>query len=119
MTVLIVDDSPLIIARIIELLEDVDVITDLKTCGTYHHAIKLLNSYTPRVILLDINLPDRNGIEILQYAKAFFPETIIIMVTNNCSKHYRDLCFKMGADDFIDKSSDFEDIPAILSSVAS
>lgn len=118
MTVLIVDDSPIIITKMIELIEDVKTITALKTCGTYDSAIELLNNYTPNVILLDINLPGTSGIELLKYTKAYLPNTFVIIVTNQGSEYYKERCFKIGADHFVDKSKDFDKIPSILSSLA-
>jgi DNA-binding NarL/FixJ family response regulator len=118
MTVLIVDDSPLILSKISELLEDVEAITTLKTCGSYASAVAEFDSCHPKIALLDINLPDKSGIELLQYVKAKAPETTVIMFTNHSSDYYRKLCLQIGADHFLDKSKDFDNIPLILSSLS-
>lgn len=118
MTVLIVDDSRLIITKMTEMLEEVDSVTALKSCGTYAEAIDLINSFKPVVSLLDINLPDKSGIELLRYVKINSPETTVIMFTNQSTDHYKKLCLKMGANHFLDKSKDFESIPAILTSLS-
>lgn len=116
MTVLIVDDSPLIIAKIVELLEDIEAITSVKTCGTYSDAVDMIDTYRPLLVLLDINLPDKNGIELLRYIKSNLPKIIVIMVTNQSSEYYKKLCFKMGADHFVDKSKDFEQLTSLVTS---
>ena len=36
------------------------------------------------------------------------------MVTNKVSEYYKDMCMQKGADHFIDKSKEFENIPTIL-----
>ena len=118
MTVLIVDDSPLIVTKVTELLEDFNSITALKTCGSYAHAVREIEIKHPKVALLDINLPDKSGIELLKYVKAKSPETTIIMFTNQSSDYYRKLCFNMGAHYFLDKSQDFDNIPMILSTLS-
>src|SRR5947209_2024369 len=107
MTVLIVDDSRLIVTKITELLEDVKTITSLRACGSYAHAIRLINSIKPGVALLDINLPDKSGIDLLKYLKRHSPATTVIMFSNQSSDYYKSLCFKMGAHHFLDKSNDF------------
>ena len=118
MTVFIVDDSPLILSKVAELLEEVDGINSLKTCGTYTGAVKEFNAYRPSHILIDINLPDGSGIELLQHVKKTSPQTTVIMFTNMSGEYYQKLCLNMGADYFIDKSKDFERIPSILASLS-
>jgi DNA-binding NarL/FixJ family response regulator len=116
MKILIVDDSPLIIARIIELINNVKGVFAIKTCGTFTDAIQLLQEFQPNVILSDISLPDKSGIELLRYTKNNFPLAIVIMVSNENS-HYASLCLQMGAHYYIDKSKEFDKIPGIISSV--
>lgn len=117
MKVLIVDDSPLIIEKITELLEDIKSITHLISCGTYAHALVLLNELKPDVAILDVNLPDGSGIEMLKYLKSKNSETTVIMCTNQGSDHYRELLIKLGANFFIDKSKDFEKLPSLIASL--
>jgi DNA-binding NarL/FixJ family response regulator len=117
MTVLIVDDSPLIIQKINELLADVLNIGHITGCGTHHEAVKLMDELMPAVAILDINLPDKSGMEVLSYIKRNHPKTIVIMCTNQHSSYYREECLKLGANFFIDKSKDFEKIPQLISSL--
>lgn len=118
MPVLIVDDSPLIIIKITELLEDFNAVTILKACRSYAEAVNELEFYLPKIALLDINLPDKSGIELLQFIKGKSPETIVIMFTNQSSDYYKKLCLNKGADYFLDKSKDFDHIPLILTSLS-
>jgi DNA-binding NarL/FixJ family response regulator len=116
MKVLVVDDSPLIIARIIELLNDIKRVSTIKTCGTFTDAIQLLQEFQPDVTLFDINLPDKSGIELLRYTKNNFPSVIVIMVSNE-TIHYASRCLQMGAHYYVDKSKEFDKIPGIISSL--
>jgi DNA-binding NarL/FixJ family response regulator len=118
MKILLVDDSQLILTKIKELLEEVEFISSIKTCRGYDDAVELMDTFNPKVLLLDINLPGKSGIELLRYTKANKPKARIIMVSNQSGKYYRDLCFELGADGFIDKSKDFADIPDILFSLS-
>jgi DNA-binding response OmpR family regulator len=117
MTVLIVDDSSLIINKITEMLEDLPIVTDIKTSGTYELAVECFDYYKPDVVLLDINLPDKSGIEFLKYCKTILPRTVVIMVSNQSSEYYKNICLHAGASYFLDKSKDFEKIPSILVSL--
>ena len=117
MTVLIVDDSPLIIQKIDELLQELAITLKLISCGTHSEAIELLDEFRPSVVIVDINLPDKSGIEVLTSIKRNHPKTIVIMCTNQVSNYYREQCFKLGASYFIDKSKDFENIPRLIYSL--
>jgi DNA-binding NarL/FixJ family response regulator len=118
MNILVVDDSQLILTKITELLSDVHSITTLKTCGSYDQAVRYFETDKPSIALLDINLPGKSGIELLQYFKSKAPETTVIMFSNQSSDYYKKLCFSMGADHFLDKSKDFDHIPSILISLS-
>ena len=119
MTLMIVDDSPLIVIKTRELLEDVAGITGIESCGTYAEAIKLLSQYKPHLALLDINLPDKSGIELLKYIRANFPATVVIMVTNQNGDFYKNRSMQLGAHHYIDKSKDFEKLSGLVSSYCS
>jgi len=68
------------------------------------------------VVLLDINLPDKSGIELLRLIQERHPETAVLMISNNADQYYRNICKKLGARYFLDKSTDIDLIPSILSS---
>jgi len=44
-------------------------------------ALRLFDSERPAAVLLDINLPDRSGLEVLREIKGRDPEAVVIMVT--------------------------------------
>ncbi len=111
--ILLVDDSPLIIERLISMLEDLKI-HSLFCCGTVFEAREILTRLVPDVVVLDINLSDGSGIDLLEMAKSQNPGTIVIMLTNKSGAYYRKLCKTMGADHFLDKSTDFEMVPGII-----
>jgi DNA-binding NarL/FixJ family response regulator len=117
-TVLIVDDSPLIMDRLTEILEDMDCVGVISKASDYGQAIKILAEEKTDIALLDIHLPGKNGIELLQFIKAKYKHIKVIMLTNQSSIYYRDICAKEDASHFIDKSKEFENIPDIVSSFA-
>ncbi len=115
--VLVVEDSLMIIKRILDLLEEVKNIKLVVHAANYFESIKMINEIDADIVLLDINLPDKSGIELLKEIKQIRPHIKIIMLTNHASDNYRDLCAYMGADFFLDKSNDFEKIPATIASL--
>jgi DNA-binding NarL/FixJ family response regulator len=115
--ILIVDDSPIIIDRLITILETITAAHEVLTCASYQQAIKTVNEKDPDVAVLDINLPDGNGIGLLRYIRRHKPAIPVIMFTNQSTEFYRQLCLREGAAFFIDKSSGFETLSDIISSL--
>jgi DNA-binding NarL/FixJ family response regulator len=112
--ILLFYDSPIIIARLQSYFEDLPNIGELKSAGSYAGALRRLSQRQPDILLLDIHLPDKSGIELLRYVRDAYPAVTVIMLSNQSSTHYRTLCQVLGAAHFIDKSTEFEELPAIL-----
>jgi DNA-binding NarL/FixJ family response regulator len=114
-TVLIVDDSILILERMIPLMEEIENISFVIHAASYKEGLEVLSRLTPDMVLLDINLPDKSGIELLRLIKERHLEIAVLMISNNAGPYYRDICKKLGAQDFLDKSTDIDLIPSVLS----
>jgi len=113
---LIVDDSPLIVSRLRNLLEGLPGLAGIGSAGTVAEAIRRLGELPlPDIILLDINLPDGTGLDLLRFLHAHHPGIVVIMQTNQHGLFYRNLCLQLGASYFVDKSTEFEYIPSIVS----
>jgi DNA-binding NarL/FixJ family response regulator len=113
-TVLIVDDSILIMERMIPIMEEIENISFVVHAGSYQEGIEVLNQLTPDMVLLDINLPDRSGIELLRIIRERNLEIAVLMISNHADQYYRDICKKLGARYFLDKSTDIDLIPSVL-----
>jgi DNA-binding NarL/FixJ family response regulator len=114
-TVLIVDDSMLIIERMIPLLEEIENISFVVHAGNYKEGLEVLSRLTPDMVLLDINLPDKSGIELLRVIHERHLEIAVLMISNNADQYYRNICKKLGAQYFLDKSTDIDLLPSVLS----
>ena len=116
-TLLIVDDSALIIERLIDMFKESPVVKNILTAGNYLEAVEELSENKIDVVLLDIQLQGKNGIELLEFIVEKDPEVKVIMLTNLVSNYYKKLCENKGAVHFIDKSKDFELVPRIINSL--
>jgi DNA-binding NarL/FixJ family response regulator len=117
LVVLIVDDSLLIVERLIELLNDMDNIQIVIYADNYKEGLDLLKGIKPDVVLLDINLPDKSGIELLRHIHHQRVHPKVIMITNQATEYYKKICSSLGADYFFDKSNEFERIPETIASI--
>jgi DNA-binding NarL/FixJ family response regulator len=112
--ILIVDDNMNFVDRMITLLEETNNIGFIHVASNYDEARRLLASEEPDVVLLDINLPGKNGIELLRLIRQNNKECEVIMITNHADEYYRQQCQDLGAKHFLDKSRDFGLVPSII-----
>ncbi|MEP6710808.1 MAG: response regulator transcription factor [Ferruginibacter sp.] len=117
--VLIVDDALLVVERLAETISELECVSQVAVATGYDEAIGLIISGKPDIVLLDIHLPEKSGIEILKFVKKSHPGVITVMLTNQSSYNYKILCEQLGSDHFVDKSSEFENIPEIIESYSS
>lgn len=114
LVILIVDDNMCFVQRIICMLEELNNIGYINVAGDYNQALKFLEEERPDVVLLDINLPGKSGIELLRRIKGSGSKSEVIMVSNHADDYYRRQCRDLGAKHFLDKSNEFGMVPEII-----
>ncbi len=112
--VLIVDDSKQIRGRLSAMLSESSQIHIIGQAGNYQEALDVMQRQTPDIIVLDICLPGRSGIELLKEIKARRPAVTVIMLTNYDYEEYRRQCEFIGADHFLNKALEFDKIADII-----
>jgi DNA-binding NarL/FixJ family response regulator len=112
--ILIVDDNLNFVDRMINLLEEEANISHTIIATDFEETRIQFDLEQPDVVLLDINLPGKNGIEVLKFIRDKDIKCEVIMITNHFDEYYRQQCFDLGAKHFIDKSNDFGRVPAII-----
>jgi DNA-binding NarL/FixJ family response regulator len=118
LVILIVDDSELIVEKMIGLLEDQDHIRIIIQASSYPEAAILIDEIQPDVILMDIVLRERTGIDLLRSIQEKYQGSMLpVILTNHAGQHYRDACRKLGAQYFFDKSNEFECVPALINEI--
>ena len=101
--ILIVDDEVKackLLKRILELDENE---YEVMTSHSGEDALKKVKTFKPTLILLDIKMPDIDGMEVLKQVRKFDKKVGIVMLTAIIDKDVADEAFRMGADDFISK----------------
>lgn len=100
--VLIVEDDKTMIGLLKTLLEMEGCKVTSYTQLTQMPITESIRQISPDVILMDVNLRDADGMEILQNIRA--DETMSgIRIIMSSGSDYRDLCLRLGADDFLMK----------------
>jgi DNA-binding NtrC family response regulator len=81
---------------------------------TGKEGLALIDKQHPRIALVDLKLPDINGIELLKSIKAASPETIIILISGYATIDAAAEAIKHGAYDFIAKPFNFDELELTL-----
>jgi DNA-binding NtrC family response regulator len=112
--ILIVDDEPSIVAGLTALLEDD---WDVRSAETGRTAITTFAEFSPDVVLLDVNLPDTTGIELLHQLKMYSETTAVIMMSGQGTHERVIESMKLGAETFLLKPFDYATLSATLEQV--
>jgi DNA-binding NarL/FixJ family response regulator len=116
-SLLIVDDNIHFVNRMISMLSEVDDVVHIHTAHHSDEAFLMLDK-RPDLILLDINMPGKNGVDLLKRIKSSARNCEVIMVSNYAGEYYRETCKKLGALEFLDKTNDFELVPSLVRNFA-
>lgn len=116
--ILIVDDNMYFVDRMISLLQETDSPRQIYAANNYDEARRLFAEVNPDIVLLDINLPGKNGLEILKMIRSENTFSTVLMLTNHADTYYRQQCMELGANYFLDKSEDFGLVPDIVNQLS-
>lgn len=83
---------------------------EVSEAGTVAEAISVYDSDPPAAVLLDINLPDGSGLDILTEIKRKTPNAVVIMVTGRVLADEAIAALRGGAYDFIGKPVDLDEL---------
>src|ERR671938_1773803 len=77
-------------------------------------ALELLREGPADLIISDVKMPDMNGIELLRRVREFLPDAGVVMMTAFATVETAREAFKLGADDFIQKPFDVDELKLIV-----
>ncbi len=113
-SVMVIDDSLIVRERLISLLSEIPGVEIVGQADNAASALDALPRLKPSVIILDISMPGGSGFVVLEHLQNHPPAPLIIVLTNYDHELYRKRAIKLGADYFFDKSSQFNEIKAVL-----
>ncbi len=112
---LIVEDNPFIGKKIFNAAKEVSGIEHIYITESLQEATSFLNETNFKLVILDLNLPDGNGIELLKWLKEKKIESKVFVFS--ASTELKKICLKYGAFAFFDKASDFDELIEALKKV--
>ena len=116
--VFIVEDSALVRQRLVETLTALNHVKFVGHAASVREALEWIPLARPHVVLLDLGLPDGSGLQVLKAIQAMSPPPAVAIFTNYATASLRERCLAAGAQAFLDKSHEFNRIPAVIAELA-
>ncbi len=116
--VVIVDDHAIVRRGIRQIVADHPAIEVIGDAGDYSELMKLLRERECDVVLLDIAIPGKNGIEILKAVRERYPKVRALMFSTYPEDQYAVRALKAGASGYLNKSSAPERLLEAIQQVA-
>jgi len=116
--VLIADDHPLVRGGLRELLARQPGIQIVGEAEDYASIMRCLRGTDCDVLVLDIVLPGRDGIDVLRIVKSGWPRVRVLMISGLQESHFGVRALRAGADGYVSKLSDPEVIAHAVTTVA-
>lgn len=116
--VMIVDDHDILRSGIKQILSNTDNIEVIAEAENASEAIKIAKSLAADVMLLDISLPDRNGIEALKVIKRDNPKMNVLMLSMYMEDQYAIRSIKSGASGYLCKHSASDELINAIQTLA-
>ena len=114
MRVLLVEDSRLLAEHLLEQLKSIPWVESLGVVDTEKDAIDAVLTQLPDLIILDLHLKQGTGFGVLASLAKMSRAPTAIVLTNYDLPQYRERATSLGAKYFLDKSNEFDRLPAII-----
>jgi DNA-binding NarL/FixJ family response regulator len=123
--VLLVDDHVIVRQGLRQVLADVEGIQVVDEAPDGAEALHLIRQWMDQVdgpgldvVMLDIALPGRDGLDVLKQIKAEYPKLGVVMLSTYPDRQFAVRCLRAGAQAYLNKSADPDDMVAAIRKVA-
>ena len=119
-TVVIADDHPILLRGMTELISNMDGFELLGSATNGRDAVTMCIEWKPDIVLLDIAMPELNGLEAAKRIRKHSPATKIILASTYLKEEeYLRKAIALKIDGFVDKTEPEENYPKILKEIVS
>ncbi len=116
-SILIADDHEVVIAGIKSSLRDREGFDVIGEALDGRQALELVASLKPDIVIMDISMPNLNGVEATRQIKKLFPDTRVIIYTVFPNEEYVIELFKAGISGYVLKQDPFSDLILAINAV--
>ena len=105
---LIAEDEPAIRRVLIKIIQETFEDIELLEAADGIHALEQLSAHECDVLLCDIKMPKKDGLEVLQWVREHQPRVSVVMISGHGDLETAVACMRMGARDYIAKPPDLK-----------
>jgi DNA-binding NarL/FixJ family response regulator len=116
--IVLVDDHPLYREGVKKAITSFSDLTIVGEAGNGHDGMDLIRNTLPDVAILDVNLPDENGLQISRRVGSEVPDTKIVLLTGYTDSEQPLHAFRAGAHAYCSKDIEHEQLADIIRTVA-
>jgi DNA-binding NarL/FixJ family response regulator len=116
--VLLVEDSPLVCERLERLVAAIPGAVTVGRASGADEAVGRILAERPDAVMLDLNLAQGSGFDVLRVLREQAPEIDCYVLSNFCAEPYRRRAKRLGARGFFDKTTEFERMREVLAARA-
>jgi DNA-binding NarL/FixJ family response regulator len=116
-TVLIADDHAVVRAGLRQFLAEDRSITQIGEAGTGKETLEMLRAGKWDLVILDIGMPDRSGLDVLRHIRAAHPGTNVLVISGYPERQYALNVLRAGASGFLAKTSAADDLLKAVNAV--
>jgi two-component system invasion response regulator UvrY len=110
MKILICEDHKIVREGLRQILQKMEGVTSIEEAGNGDDALDLIKKEVFDIVLLDISLPDKSGLEVLQEIKAKWPAINVLILSMHPQEQYAIRALKLGAAGYLTKDTASEEL---------
>ncbi len=115
--VLIVDDHDLMRETLRSFLESLPGVEVVGEAENGRVAVQLARDKKPTVVVMDLIMPEMDGIEATRLITTEMPEVKVIVLSMQCDESYREILHQAGASCFVSKDSSIDELVRAIEAV--
>lgn len=114
MNIVLADDSDMILMRLQEMLSHIGFVSIVGISKNGKDALKMIIEKKPDLAIVDIKMPEMNGLDVLKEVRKTNKNLKFIILTFYVLEQYKKIAFDTGVNYFLSKADDFDKIEDIV-----
>jgi DNA-binding NarL/FixJ family response regulator len=115
--VLVADDHALLRSGVRQLLEAEPGIVEIGEAGSGRETLDALRTGNWDLLILDINMPDRSGLDVLRHVRSVYPDTRVLVLSGFSERQYALNVLRAGASGYVNKEMAPEELLSAVRTV--
>ena len=109
-TIMIIDDHPMVRSGYRQLIESETGFSVCGEAGSIHEALRLIANCRPTLAIVDLALPDGNGLELIRRILVKYPDILVLVCSMYAEELFSDRALRAGAKGYINKQEAGEQV---------